>query len=182
MSQQTRVADISTSDGACHLHQPITMATEVMPPSRRGVLDRPSVHTSAHPSTAYWAPLGRLLFSLVFLLAAPGHFTAQSIAYAASQGVPMANVLVPFTGLLLILGGLSVLFGFHARVGAILLALFLVPVTLVMHPFWALDDAGAAQVQQIMFMKNLALLGGALLILHFGAGPISLDERRESKP
>ena len=158
------------------------MATEIMPPSSRGVLDRPSFHTSVHTITAYWAPLGRLLFSLVFLLAAPGHFTAQSIGYAASQGVPFANVLVPFTGILLFLGGLSVLLGFHARVGAILLALFLVPVTLVMHAFWAVDDAGAAQVQQIMFMKNLALLGGTLLILHFGSGPISLDERRDTKP
>lgn len=158
------------------------MATEVMPPSSRSVLDRPSAHTSVRPSTAYWVPLGRLLFSLIFLLAAPGHFTGQGIGYAASQGVPLANVLVPFTGVLLILGGLSVLLGFHARAGAALLALFLVPVTLVMHAFWALDDPGAAQVQQIMFMKNLALLGAALLLLHFGAGPISLDERRSAKP
>lgn len=170
------------SDGACHLQQPITMATEVMPPSNRGLLDRRSVHTSVHPMAAYWAPFGRLLFSLVFLLAAPAHFTAQSVGYAAGQGVPIANVLVPFTGVLLILGGLSVLLGFHARVGAILLAIFLVPVTLMMHSFWAIDDPGAAQLQQIMFMKNLGLLGGALLILHFGAGPISLDERREAKP
>ena len=151
-----------------------------MPPSSRGALDRPSVYASAHPSTAYWVPVGRLLFSLVFLLAAPGHFTAGGIGYAASQGVPFANILVPFTGILLILGGLSVLLGFHARVGALLLALFLVPVTLMMHPFWAVDEPAAAQVQQIMFMKNLALLGGTLLILYFGAGPFSVDERRDT--
>lgn len=167
--------------GARHLLQPITMATEVMPPSRRGELDRPSVHTWAHPSTAYWVPLGRLLFSLVFLLAAPAHFTAQGIGYAAGQGVPLPNILVPFTGILLILGGLSVLLGYHTRVGAVLLAIFLVPVTLLMHPFWAIDDPSAAQVQQIMFMKNLALLGGTLLLLHFGPGPLSLDERRDTR-
>jgi putative oxidoreductase len=74
-------------------------------------------------------------------------------------------------------GGLSILVGWHARAGAWLLVLFLVPVTLAMHAFWAVPDPMMRMMQQGMFMKNLGLLGGALLIAYFGAGPVSLDER-----
>lgn len=122
-------------------------------------------------------PIARLLFVALFLLSAPNHFKAPTIAYAAQQGVPFATILVPFSGLLAIAGGLSVLLGWHARVGAWLLVAFLVPVTLAMHAFWAVPDPMMRMMQQGMFMKNLAMLGGALLIAYFGAGPVSLDER-----
>lgn len=56
--------------------------------------------------------------------------------------------------------------------------LFLVPVTLMMNKFWTVSDAMMAQIQMILFMKNVSMLGGALLISHFGAGPLSLDARR----
>ena len=122
-------------------------------------------------------PIARLLFVALFLMSAPSHFKAQTIAYAAQQGVPFASVLVPLSGLMAIAGGLSVLLGWHARAGAWLLVAFLVPVTLAMHAFWAVPDPMMRMVQQAMFMKNLGLLGGALLITYFGAGPVSLDER-----
>jgi putative oxidoreductase len=121
---------------------------------------------------------GRFLFVLIFLFAAPNHFSKQSIAYAASQGVPLASVAVPLSGILAMAGGLSVLLGYRARVGAWLIALFLVPVTFMMHKFWAVHDPMMSQMQMIMFMKNLSILGGALLITQFGAGPLSLDARR----
>jgi len=146
------------------------------PSSRRGHL-----HVGATGSATlarFLVPLGRLFFTAIFLESVPGHFKAQTIAYAAHAGAPLANVLVPITGLLALIGGLSVLLGYHARIGAALLALFLVPVTLIMHAFWAVPDAAAAQLQMIMFMKNLAMLGGALLLMYFGAGPISIDERQ----
>src|SRR5262249_40129373 len=98
--------------------------------------------------------------------------------YAASQGVPLAPLAVPLSGVLCLVGGASVLLGYKARFGAALLALFLIPVTLMMHRFWAIPDPAAAQIQQIMFMKNVAMLGGAFLIMYFGAGPISFDARR----
>ena len=75
-------------------------------------------------------------------------------------------------------GGLSILLGYHARIGAWLLVLFLVPVTVMMHNFWAVSDPMMHQLQQAMFFKNVALTGAALLIAHFGAGPYSLDARR----
>ena len=122
-------------------------------------------------------PVARLLFVALFLMSAPGHFKAQTIAYAAEQGVPFATILVPFSGLMALAGGLSILVGWHARAGAWLLVAFLVPVTLSMHAFWAVPDPMMRMMQQGMFMKNLGLLGGALLIAYFGAGPVSLDER-----
>jgi putative oxidoreductase len=122
--------------------------------------------------------LGRFLFALIFLMAGANHFNKQTIGYAASQGVPLAAIAVPLSGVLAIAGGLSILLGYRAKLGAWLIVLFLIPVTLMMHKFWAVQDPMMAQVQMILFMKNVAMLGAALLITQFGAGPFSLDDRR----
>ena len=121
--------------------------------------------------------LGRLFFALIFLMAGPNHFSGQTIAYAASQGVPLASIAVPLSGVLAIVGGLSILLGYRARIGAWLIVLFLVAVTPMMHKFWTVTDPMMQQMQMIMFMKNVAMLGGALLISQLGAGPWSLDSR-----
>ena len=123
--------------------------------------------------------LGRLFFALIFLMAGPNHFSGQTIAYAASQGVPLASIAVPLSGVLAIVGGLSILLGYRVRIGAWLIALFLVLVTPTMHKFWTVTDPMMQQMQMIMFMKNVAMLGGALLISQFGAGPWSLDSRQK---
>jgi len=120
--------------------------------------------------------LGRLFFALIFLMAGPNHFAHQSIAYAASQGVPLASIAVPLSGVLALVGGLSILLGYRARIGAWLIVLFLIAVT-PMHNFWAVSDPMMRQMQMVMFMKNIAMLGGALLISQLGAGPWSLDNR-----
>jgi putative oxidoreductase len=122
--------------------------------------------------------LGRFFFALIFLLAGANHFSKQTIGYAASQGVPLASIAVPLSGALAIAGGLSILLGYRAKLGAWLIVLFLVPVTLMMHKFWTVTDPMMAQIQMILFMKNVSMLGGALLITQFGAGPFSLDARR----
>jgi len=122
--------------------------------------------------------LGRLFFALIFLIAAPNHFTRQTIAFSASQGVPLASIAVPLSGVVAIAGGLSILLGYRAKLGAWLLVLFLIPVTLTLHKFWTVQDPMMAQIQMILFMKNVSMLGGALLISQFGAGPLSLDARR----
>jgi putative oxidoreductase len=110
-------------------------------------------------------------------IAASNHFSKRTIAFAASQGVPLASVAVPLSGILALAGGLSILLGYRAKVGAWLIALFLIPVSLTMHKFWAVHDRMMEQLQMVMFMKNVAMLGGALLISQFGAGPLSLDAR-----
>jgi putative oxidoreductase len=121
------------------------------------------------------APVGRILYSLIFINSGFSHFSATTTGYANSQGVPMATVLVPFSGILAIAGGLSILFGYKAKWGAWLLVAFLIPVTLMMHAFWKLDDPTQHQMQMVMFMKNTSMLGAALLIAWFGAGPVSID-------
>jgi putative oxidoreductase len=122
---------------------------------------------------------GRLFYSAIFLMTAVGHFSGKMVGYAAAAGVPFPSLAVPASGLVAIAGGLSVLLGYRARIGAWLLVLFLVPVTLTMHNFWAVKDPMMAQMQMAMFMKNLALLGAALLISQFGTGPWSLDARQK---
>ena len=124
------------------------------------------------------AVLVRFFFALIFLLAGANHFNKQTIGYAASQGVPLASLLVPLSGVLAIAGGLSILLGYRAKLGAWFIALFLVPVTFMMHKFWTVTDPMMAQLQMILFMKNVSMLGGALLISQFGAGPFSVDARR----
>jgi putative oxidoreductase len=145
-------------------------------------LDIGKPHTAAAPvvrdSRAVLALAGRVLFGLIFLMAPLTHFAPQTIAYAAQAGVPFASILVPASGVLALAGGLSVLLGYHAKVGAWLLVAFLVPVTLAMHNFWVVRDPMLAQLQMAMFFKNVSMLGGALLIAYHGAGPLSLDARR----
>jgi putative oxidoreductase len=104
-------------------------------------------------------------------------FSSQTIAYAASQGVPFASIAVPLAGVIALAGGLSVLLGYRARIGAWLIVLFLAAVTPMMHNFWAVTDPTMHQMQFIMFLKNLSMLGGALFISQTGAGPWSLDAR-----
>ena len=119
--------------------------------------------------------LGRILYSSIFVLAGLGHFSSQTIAFAAAQGVPFASIAVPFSGVMAILGGLSIALGYRAKYGAWILALFLLPVTVTMHQFWNVADPMMALIQQSMFMKNLAMLGGAFVFAYFGSGPLSLD-------
>jgi len=119
--------------------------------------------------------VGRILFSLIFITAAPRHFTPEGIQHAADLGVPFASLLVPISGVMAMAGGLSITAGYKARWGAWLLVGFLVPVTLMMHAFWTLKDPLMIHLQQAMFAKNLSMLGAALLISQFGAGEVSLD-------
>jgi putative oxidoreductase len=134
------------------------------------------------PVNAATAVLGRFFFSAIFLASGPMHFSQETIQMAADRGVPMASLAVPASGLLAMAGGLSILIGYRARLGAWALVAFLVPVTLMLHPFWAAQEPEAMKLQLTMFMKNLSLIGGALLITRFGSGPMSLDSRNEGQP
>jgi putative oxidoreductase len=138
----------------------------------------------SYPTQAITSPkklvvvVGRVVFAAIFVLSGLNHFSNQTIGYAASQGVPLASLAVPFSGLIALAGGLSILLGYRAKLGAWLIVVFLVPVTLMMHRFWTVHDPVMAQMQMVMFMKNISILGGALLISQFGSGPFSLDARR----
>jgi putative oxidoreductase len=128
-----------------------------------------------------YVPLvGRILYSLIFIMAIMSHFSSQAVGYASAQGVPMASFIVPFTGIMAGIGGLSILLGYKAKWGAWLLVIFLVPVTIMMHNFWAVKDPMMQQMQMAFFIKNFALVGTALLISYFGSGPMSLDVRAKN--
>jgi putative oxidoreductase len=135
--------------------------------------------SSPRNAMSYIVVAGRLLYSAIFITAGFQQiFQAQeTIGAAAKQGVPLAHIAVPGAAVIAIFGGVSIVLGYYARVGAWLLVLFLVPVTLMLHNFWGVKNPTLAQTEQIMFMKNLSMLGGALLIAYFGSGPLSLDAR-----
>ncbi len=120
---------------------------------------------------------GRALFASVFLVGGVTHFARgdQMIEYTLANGVSGAGFLVPMTGLMLLAGGISVLLGYYARIGAWILTVFLIPTTILMHRFWGLDNPALESVQFAHFMKNLGLTGAALLMTHTGGGPGSLD-------
>jgi putative oxidoreductase len=124
----------------------------------------------------YIALLGRIFFALIFVTAGFAHFSKAEIGYAESAGVPLASIAVPVSGVIAIVGGLSIALGYKARCGAWLIVLFLVPVTIAMHAFWKVTDPQMMQMQQAHFFKNVSMLGAALLITQIGSGPASLKD------
>lgn len=112
--------------------------------------------------------IARILFSLLFLMSAVGHFTKDSAnamtEFTKSKGVPAPGLAVFVTGIMLLLGGLSILLGAYVNIGALLLVIFLIPTAFIMHNFWADKDPMMRQNNQIHFMKDLALAGAAFLI------------------
>ena len=125
--------------------------------------------------------VARILLALMFILAGIGKFAglAGTAGYIASKGLPMPTVLAFGTAVLEVVGGLAIAVGFHARWAALALALFTLLASVLFHNFWAMP-AEQVMTQQLMFMKNLAIAGGLLLVFSFGAGPASLDARREA--
>jgi len=110
--------------------------------------------------------IGRVVFALLFLGSGFGHLAQRQMmaGYAAGKGVPAANLMVPLTGLQLLVGALMVALGIWPDVGALLLVAFLAPTAFVMHGFWAETDPGAKAMEQTQFLKDLALAGAALVM------------------
>lgn len=111
--------------------------------------------------------IGRIIVGIYYTYSGIIHLTSlQSMSqYAASKGVPMPELAVAFTGILLLIGGLSVLFGVYPWVGVLSLLIFFVPVTFIMHPFWKVQDPMVRMREMINFTKNMGLLGSALIFL-----------------
>jgi putative oxidoreductase len=116
--------------------------------------------------------LGRILFGGYFAYSGVNHFTMLEMmsGYAMSKGAPMPKVSVALTGSLLVLGGFSVLFNILPVPGLVLLVLFLVPVTVIMHAFWKIQDPAAKMHEMVNFTKNMALLGAVLILLAHSLG------------
>ena len=110
--------------------------------------------------------VGRVLFALIFINSGIAHLTKLNdmTGYAQFKKVPAPKLAVIVTGLMLIIGGLYIVFGVYADLGALLLAIFLVPTAFMMHNFWTIQDPQAKQGEMINFFKNLSLAGAALII------------------
>jgi len=111
--------------------------------------------------------LGRVVFSAFFILSGVNHLlkTKQMADYAKAVGnVPAPALAVVFTGLMLLSGGLSILLGYHPRVGAVILIAFLLPTSFMMHKFWAVADPMQKAGEMAQFWKNITLVGAALYI------------------
>jgi putative oxidoreductase len=110
--------------------------------------------------------VGRVLFALIFINSGIAHITKLQAmtGYAQFKKVPAPKAAVLVTGLMLIVGGLYIALGVYADLGALLLALFLIPTAFMMHNFWTIDDAQAKQSEMINFFKNLSLAGAALIL------------------
>ena len=124
------------------------------------------------------ALVGRLLLAIIFIKAGWGKIGGfeGTAGYMASKGLPMVQVLLVLTILVELGGGLLLAIGYKARWAALAIFLFLVPVTVMFHPFWGIP---AEQVQNQMnhFLKNVAIMGGMLMVFAFGPGAYSVDKR-----
>jgi putative oxidoreductase len=131
-------------------------------------------------SSSSFTPLaGRILMSVVFLVSGffkIGGYT-QMVGYAAAKGLPMAGVAVACAAVLELAGGLAILVGFQTKIAAWLLFLYLIPTTFVFHNFWAMQGMDQ-QNNMIHFLKNVAIMGGLVILAANGAGPYSVDYSR----
>jgi putative oxidoreductase len=127
-----------------------------------------------------YVPLfARVLLSAIFIMSGVGKILDWSgtAGYMASQNMPAVPFFLLMAIIFEIVGGLLVLVGFRARIGALILLVFLVPATLIFHDFWSFPQ-DQQQNQMIHFMKNTSIMGGLLMVLGFGAGGLSVDARR----
>jgi uncharacterized membrane protein YphA (DoxX/SURF4 family) len=117
---------------------------------------------------------GYYLYNAYEMLTGVGHAARA----AAAHGVPAPELAVIGAGVLLLIAGLSFVLGVFPQVGVGAIVLFLVPVTLIMHPFWADRDPAQRQADIVNFTKNVALLGSALMFLTVARPwPYSVERR-----
>lgn len=114
----------------------------------------------------YLFVLGRVLLGGYFLKNAYNHFKNSNAltGYAQSKGVPVPNLAVMLTGLMLLFGGLGILLGVYVGFAILLISIFLIGVTFQMHQFWKVTEPMARMGEEINFYKNLALLGAVLML------------------
>lgn len=138
-------------------------------------------NTTQNPAQASLSLVGRLLLALLFLPAGFGKLTgfAGTVGYIASVGLPLPQVGAVLAIVVEILGGIALIVGFRTRLAALVLAAFTLVASIFFHAFWA-APADQQFVQQLMFFKNIAVVGGLLTLAAWGAGNWSLDARRKS--
>jgi putative oxidoreductase len=163
------------------------------------MLDRPATHVLSLPSVpssalnrltagiggdAVWL-LARCCIGGIFVFSGFGKLTGLEgfAASLAKNGVPMADVMAVVGATVEFFGGLAIVLGLQTRTAALLMAAFTVSATLISHRFWEFQDPAVFKQQTVHFMKNLAILGGFLLLFVQGGGRLSLDSSwRRARP
>jgi len=127
----------------------------------------------------YGPLVGRVLLASIFIIAGFGKITGfdGTVGYMQAYNMPMTQVLAVITIIIELAGGIMIVVGWKARWGAAALFIFVLVASFVFHAFWAVP-ADQAQLQNIQFMKNLAIMGGMLYIIVYGSGPLSVDRNR----
>ena len=126
-----------------------------------------------------YGPLaGRILLALIFVMSGYSKLVGfeGTVGYIASKGLPLPQLAAAGAIAIELVGGVLLIIGWQARWAAAAIFLFLIPTTLIFHPFWAVT--AGKQMETIQFMKNLCIMGGMLYVMAFGAGPLSVDNRK----
>lgn len=125
----------------------------------------------------YGPLVSRIFISAIFLFSGVNKIRnfQGTKQYMSTAGIPVTAFFLVIAIILEIAGGLSILVGFKAKIGAFLLIIFIIPTTLIFHTNFP------DQVQMIMFMKNLAILGGLISVAVYGSGSISLDKANQER-
>ena len=127
----------------------------------------------------YGPVAGRILIAIIFIFAGFGKITGfgGTAGYIASKGLPLASVLAAGAIIVEFGGGILLAIGYKTRLAAAAIALFTLAAAVIFHNFWGVP-ADQVQNQMIHFLKNIAITGGLLQVVAFGAGSFSLDARR----
>lgn len=136
----------------------------------------------ANSSGSIVAVAGRILMSLVFILSGIGKISGFSMeeGMLAAKHMPMPAVAMGIALAIELVGGLMIFFGFGTRFASWILFLYLIPTTLLFHNFWAFQGMDRID-PMIHFEKNLAIMGGLLILATYGAGAYSIDRLRAPK-
>lgn len=126
------------------------------------------------PLNQFGPLVGRIFLALIFIISGYGKLAGWegTLGFMTSKGILMTELLLGLTIAIELGGGLMIAFGLYARWAALAIFLFLIPVTLIFHPFWS-DPS-----QMNSFMKNIAIMGGMLYIMTYGSGPYSIKQER----
>jgi len=134
------------------------------------------MHLASKPLTL----IARILLAGIFItagLSKIGGFEG-TVGYIASKGLPFSGLIAALTIAVEVLGGIAIVIGYKARIAGFVLAVFTILAAIIFHNFWD-APADQAYIQNIMFMKNMSIAGGLLLLTIFGAGGLSIDAKKE---
>ena len=124
---------------------------------------------------------GRVLLALIFVISGYGKLVGfdGTVGYIASKRLPLPQLAAAAAIAIELVGGVLLVIGWQTRWAATAIFLFMIPTTLIFHAFWAAPAANL-QMETIQFMKNLCIMGGMLYVMAFGAGPLSVDNRKHA--